>query len=63
MPSIIPLATALLFLAGAVNAGGAVKAGIPAFAGLKRFYRLDVNLFHAGEVMGLTPVPSVVIYQ
>ena len=33
------------------------------FAGMKLFYRQDVGLFEAAEVMGLAPVPSVVIYQ
>jgi hypothetical protein len=30
---------------------------------MKLFYRQDVGLFDAVEVMGLAPVPSVVIYQ
>jgi hypothetical protein len=33
------------------------------FAGMKLFYRQDAGLFDAAEVMGLAPVPSVVIYQ
>lgn len=33
------------------------------FAGVKLFYRQDVNLFTPAQVMGLTPTPSVVIYQ
>lgn len=33
------------------------------FAGFKLFYRQDTNLFQPTEVMKLTPVPSVVIYQ
>jgi hypothetical protein len=33
------------------------------FAGVKLFYRQDTNLFDAADVMRLTPVPSVVIYQ
>jgi hypothetical protein len=33
------------------------------FAGLKLFHRQDVGLFDAAEVIGLAPVPSVVIYQ
>jgi hypothetical protein len=33
------------------------------FAGFKVFYRQDTNLFEPADVMQLTPVPSVVIYQ
>ena len=33
------------------------------FAGMKLFYRQDVNLFTPAQVMALTPTPSVVIYQ
>jgi hypothetical protein len=33
------------------------------FAGVKLFYRQDVNLFEPAQVMGLRPTPSVVIYQ
>lgn len=33
------------------------------FAGLKLFYRQDLNLFTPAQVMGLMPVPSVIIYQ
>lgn len=33
------------------------------FAGMKLFYRQDVNLFTPAQVMGLTPAPAVVIYQ
>ena len=33
------------------------------FAGMKLFYRQDVNLFTPAQVMGLTPTPSVVISQ
>lgn len=33
------------------------------FAGVKLFYDQDRNLFTPEEVMGLNPVPSVVIYQ
>jgi hypothetical protein len=38
------------------------QASLP-FAGFKLFYRQDTNLFEPGDVMRLTPVPSVVIYQ
>ena len=34
-----------------------------AFAGIKLFYKQDANLFTPAEVLALTPVPSVVIYQ
>ena len=34
-----------------------------AFAGIKLFYRQDTNLFSPAQVLGLKPVPSVVIYQ
>ena len=33
------------------------------FAGFKLFYSQDINLFAPDQVMHLTPVPSVVIYQ
>jgi hypothetical protein len=33
------------------------------FAGMKLFYTIDTNLFRPEDVMGLTPTPSVVIYQ
>ncbi len=33
------------------------------FAGMKLFYRQDVGVFEPAKVMGLAPVPSVVIYQ
>ena len=33
------------------------------FAGFKLFYLQDTNLFDPPQVMQLTPVPSVVIYQ
>jgi hypothetical protein len=38
------------------------QASLP-FAGFKLFYRQDTNLFEPADVMRLTPVPSVVIYQ
>lgn len=34
-----------------------------AFAGIKLFYKQDTNLFSPAQVLGLTPVPSVVVYQ
>ena len=33
------------------------------FAGFKLFYQQDTNLFSPADVMRLTPVPSVVVYQ
>jgi hypothetical protein len=33
------------------------------FAGIKLFYKQDVNLFSPAQVLALTPRPSVVIYQ
>jgi hypothetical protein len=33
------------------------------FAGVKLFYRQDVNLFDPQQVMQLAPLPSVIIYQ
>lgn len=33
------------------------------FAGMKLFYTIDTKLFSPGDVMGLKPQPSVVIYQ
>jgi hypothetical protein len=33
------------------------------FAGIKLFYTIDTGLFSPEQVMRLTPVPSVVIYQ
>ena len=40
-----------------------MRQGSLPFAGFKLFYRQDTNLFEPAEVMRLTPVPSVVIYQ
>jgi hypothetical protein len=34
-----------------------------AFAGIKLFYRQDVNLFRPSEVLSLIPAPTVVTYQ
>ena len=34
-----------------------------AFAGIKLFYRQDTHLFTPAQLMALTPVPAVVIYQ
>jgi hypothetical protein len=34
-----------------------------AFAGFKLFYQQDSQLFSPAQVMSLSPVPSVVIYQ
>jgi hypothetical protein len=34
-----------------------------AFAGIKLFYRQDVNLFTPAQVLALRPLPDVVIYQ
>ena len=33
------------------------------FAGVKRFYVQDTNLFTPQQVMAMLPTPSVVIYQ
>jgi hypothetical protein len=33
------------------------------FAGVKLFYAQDTNLFSPADVMALTPVPSVIVYQ
>ena len=33
------------------------------FAGIKLFYRQDVNLFTPAQIMALAPTPAVVIYQ
>ncbi len=40
-----------------------LKQGPLPFAGMKLFYKQDTNLFTPSQVMGLTPAPSVVIYQ
>jgi len=34
-----------------------------AFAGIKLFYKQDVNLFTPAQVLALTPRPSVIVYQ
>lgn len=34
-----------------------------AYAGIKLFYKQDTNLFSPAQVLGLKPVPSVVVYQ
>jgi hypothetical protein len=33
------------------------------FVGIKLFYRQDTVLFTPAQVMGLVPLPSVVVYQ
>lgn len=40
-----------------------MRQGSLEFAGIKLFYKQDTNLFTPAQVMGLTPKPSVVIYQ